>query len=315
MRTSQLIHVAVVAAVVIAAIGCNRTQTEQQTQRAAAEVRTAAARAGDTIADGWLTTRVQAQFFADDQIKARYVDVSTKDGVVTVKGFVESPAARERALQIARSTGGVKQVNDQLLIGQSPKAFEAARQPVATSGTVVTVTPETARPDDAYVTSSIQARYFLDGAVKARHIDVDTHEGVVTLTGQVASENERAQALLLARTTTGVERVEDNLTVDAALDRDANQPSAASAPADGSGQPAVGPPVSTDAAVTDAVKAKFAADPQLKGIDVTVKDGVVLLQGSASPVAKQRALTAARQTEGAVQVVDRIAVTKATSRK
>ena len=72
--------------------------------------------------------------------------------------------------------------------------------------------------DDASVTSRIQARYFLDQAIKGRRIDVDTRDGIVTLRGDVASDNERAQALLLARTTPGVERVEDALMVNMAID-------------------------------------------------------------------------------------------------
>ena len=36
------------------------------------------ARAGDRLADGWLTAKVQAKFFADDDIKARYIDVATR---------------------------------------------------------------------------------------------------------------------------------------------------------------------------------------------------------------------------------------------
>src|SRR5215216_7147443 len=106
MRTAQLIHVTAAFALA-GAIGCNRAETQEQTQRAAAEVKTgvttAAARAGETLQDGWLTTRIQAQYFADNQVKARYINVKTEDGVVTIKGFVETPAARERALQIARS--------------------------------------------------------------------------------------------------------------------------------------------------------------------------------------------------------------------
>ena len=57
----------------------------------------------------------------------------------------------------------------------------------------------------------------LDPTIKGRNISVELTAGVVTLRGQVASEDERAQALMLARSTPGVQRVEDYLTVDAAL--------------------------------------------------------------------------------------------------
>jgi hyperosmotically inducible protein len=308
MRTPQLITVALAAAAIATASACSRAQTQQQTQRAAAEVKGAAARAGEALQDGWLTTRIQAQYFADNQVKARYVDVSTRDRVVTIKGYVDSPAARERALQIARATDGVRQVNDQLLIGQSPAAFAAESQPVATSGPA-TAGSGTAHPDDARVTASIQARFFLDSAVKPRQIDVATHDGVVTLKGTVASEDERAQALLLARTTEGVQRVEDDLTVDASLDREtASADDRAATPAGTSG---VTPPRADDDALMNAVKATLAGDPAARSLDVSARDGVVMLQGQVASVqAKQRALAAARAADGVTQVVDRIRVAK-----
>lgn len=302
MRTAQLIHPAVAIAL-MATIGCNRAETHEKTEQAAAEVRTVAARAGDKLADGWLTTRIQAQYFADDQVKGRYIDVSTHDKVVTVKGYVDSPAARERALQIARSTNGVRQVDDQLLIGQSPKAFAAAQsettQPVATSGETQPTSP-TAPLDDAQMTNSIQAKYFLDPTVKGRRVEVDTRNGVVTLSGEVASEAERAQALLLARSTQGVLRVEDHLTVNAG----AEQTAAASE----SAQPKLTVPAD-DATVATSVKTQFAEDPQLKAIDVSVQEGVAQLQGTvASTAARQKAVDVARNTEGVTQVVDRLRI-------
>jgi osmotically-inducible protein OsmY len=86
---------------------------------------------------------------------------------------------------------------------------------VATTG-VAPVAPLPA-PDDSTVVSLVQARYYLDPTLKTRQIDVTSANGVVTLKGQVASEGERAQALSLARSTQGVQRVEDALTVEAGI--------------------------------------------------------------------------------------------------
>lgn len=174
----------------------------------------------------------------------------------------------------------------------------AGESAVATSGTL----PEDGVFDDASVTSRIQAKFFLDAAVKARHIDVDTQGGVVTLRGDVASDNERAQALLLARTTEGVERVEDALTVNAAVDAPATDLPLADAPA---------PSRADDEALTSRVQSRFGEAGSLRTatITVTAKDGVVLLDGIVpTAAAKQRAIDAARGTEGVVQVIDRIRV-------
>jgi osmotically-inducible protein OsmY len=51
----------------------------------------------------------------------------------------------------------------------------------------------------------------LDDLVKARTIDVDTTDSVVTLTGTVESNQERERAVRLARETAGVTRVVDKL--------------------------------------------------------------------------------------------------------
>src|SRR5687768_7561687 len=137
MKTPQLFSGALILALG-AAVACNRTETNEQARSAAGEVRTAAARAGETIADGWLTTKIQAQYFADEDIKARYINVSAHDRVVTLSGYVESDATRQQAVQIARNTDGVRDVTDKLLIGRAPSDEFPARAPepapVATGG-------------------------------------------------------------------------------------------------------------------------------------------------------------------------------------
>jgi hyperosmotically inducible protein len=50
----------------------------------------------------------------DDSVRARTIDVSTTDGVVTLAGTVRSAAEHDRAVRLARETNGVKQVVDRL---------------------------------------------------------------------------------------------------------------------------------------------------------------------------------------------------------
>ncbi len=63
------------------------------------------------------------------------------------------------------------------------------------------------------LTAKIKAKMALDDTVKALSIDVDTNGSVVTLTGSVHSEAERAKAVQLARDTEGVTTVNDKLVV------------------------------------------------------------------------------------------------------
>ena len=66
---------------------------------------------------------------------------------------------------------------------------------------------------DGALTSKIKAKMALDDTVKALKVDVDTENGVVTLTGTIYSEAERERALALARETDGVSQVVDRLQI------------------------------------------------------------------------------------------------------
>ena len=66
---------------------------------------------------------------------------------------------------------------------------------------------------DAALTAKIKSKMALDDHVKARAIDVDTSGSVATLSGVVASADERRRALQLARDTEGITRVVDKLEI------------------------------------------------------------------------------------------------------
>ena len=298
-----------VFALALAASGCHRQASQadvkQAASDAAAKIKVESAQARDQLADVWLSTKIHSKFVGDRDIDASDIGVSTKEGVVTLKGRVLNEPMRQLAVAIAKDTDGVKQVVNQLdveIAGPvAPLRAENSGTPgaVATTGTASSTT---AAPDDARITSGIQSKYFISERLKGRHVNVSSHGGIVTLNGEVGDDNERAEALLLARTTEGVTRVEDSLTVTA--------PKAEAAVA----SPATAPTADTDNALGSRVKSQLSSDAQVKGaaIDVTAKNGVVLLQGTVpSRTARQRALTVARGTDGVTQVVDRLKVGKA----
>jgi osmotically-inducible protein OsmY len=314
MKTLQLVCSAAAVVAVTAGAACNRSDTNDRAQQAANQVREVAARAGDELADAWTTSQIQAKYFADRDIKARYIDVSTRDQVVTLEGYVQNDEVRQRAVQMAKGTSRVREVQDRLLIGQAPqnasKGEPSPSEPVATSGAANAVNTAAARIDDGRITTTIQAKYFLDSTVKGRRIDVDTRGGVVTLRGDVASDAERAQALRLARETDGVQRVEDMLAVNAALDRGDNATDSRAS------HESVGTRID-DSIIVTKLRAKFLADAQMKGasIEVAADNGVVTLEGPiANAAAHDRALALTRETDGVVQVVDRLSVQTASDR-
>jgi osmotically-inducible protein OsmY len=59
---------------------------------------------------------VQSQFFLDSDIKGSDINVDTRDGVVTLKGSVETDAEKQMAETIARETEGVTRVVNDLSV-------------------------------------------------------------------------------------------------------------------------------------------------------------------------------------------------------
>lgn len=284
MHTPHLLIPAMV--VLLLGAACNRAD-DVDTRAVREQAREAAVETGDRLADAWLATKIQAQYFADEDIRAREISVTADDGVVTLRGRVPDENAHMQAVQTARNTDGVLRLNDELTVGPVPAPETAGA--VATAGAVI---------DDARVTGTIQSKFFLDDEVKGRRIDVDTRGGVVTLRGEVADESERARALTLARATDGVSRVEDSLTINSSLDAEAPDPASPGERLD-------------DATITTKIQAKFFLDRDVKGgsVEVSTRDGVVLLEGTVpSAAGRDRALAIARETDGVLQVVDRVRV-------
>lgn len=113
---------------------------------------------------------------------------SARDTIGTTGGEVRS-GAREAA-QDAREAGA--EIRE-----RTGNAADATRRAVT----------------DGALTSKIKAKMALDDTVRALQIDVDTSNGVVTLTGTIRSEAERQRALALARETDGVSQVVDRLAI------------------------------------------------------------------------------------------------------
>lgn len=170
--------------------------------------------------DAGITTAVKTRLAADDMVKAYEIDVDTRDRVVTLTGEVETPVARDQALRLARETDGVRSVVDQLRIGETAAtAGIAGREGDVEAGAGRTAGEAADRAGagvtDAALTSAVKAKLLADPAVAGLRIDVDTTNGVVTLTGDVAASAEADEAIRIARTTEGVRDVVNRLRVTA----------------------------------------------------------------------------------------------------
>ena len=203
-----------------------------------------AAAAACSASDPGITTAVKTKLAADDQVKAYQIDVDTDDGVVTLSGAVQTQAAKDRAVQLARETDGVARVEDRLTVdpmmtldnqagrvgdqagdraqgtagSAADKAGDAAEKigdAAKATGAAAAAAAKDAAPvvADAGITAAVKSRLLADPDVAGLRIDVDTKAKVVTLTGNVKTSAQIAEAEKIAKDTPGVVRVVNNLKV------------------------------------------------------------------------------------------------------
>lgn len=147
---------------------------------------------GTQVDDAIITTKIKTKLIEDPITKARKIDVDTVNGVVTLTGLVDSEEEIQRAVAIAQSVPGVKRVVNNLRVGKRGiKSYLS----------------------DKEITAKIKAKFIADPEIKAFSIDVDTVNGVVTLTGIVDREEQKRRAVEIARGVEGVKEVIVNIQI------------------------------------------------------------------------------------------------------
>lgn len=69
---------------------------------------------GKAADDSVLTTKVKAALIAEPKTKAGQINVTTKDGVVQLSGFVDSEQEKAKATEVANSIAGVRKVQNEI---------------------------------------------------------------------------------------------------------------------------------------------------------------------------------------------------------
>lgn len=63
-----------------------------------------------------ITTKIEGKYVADSVVSVFNIGVRTYEGTVTLTGTVGSYVARDQAVILAKSTSGVKVVNNQIVV-------------------------------------------------------------------------------------------------------------------------------------------------------------------------------------------------------
>lgn len=162
--------------------------------------------------DAAVRERVLERLAASRSLQGSELWVFAHDGRVTLRGLVADEAAKQRAIEIARRTPGVRNVTSELR--SDPGVAEWMRLQVrddvlareVAERLIARAFPE-ARLEEDWLFG-----WEVDGA--GFSIDVDADMGTVTLSGFVPSAVDEERAIRIARLTPGVRSVRSVLTRD-----------------------------------------------------------------------------------------------------
>lgn len=160
----------------LAVAGCSSSMVPKATQHA----------------DSGITSVIEASLQANDKVKAKQVEVQTREGVVFLTGVVDTEEARREAGRVAWRTEGVDGVENDLTVGER------------TVGSWI---------DDVTISSKVKSKLIASSEIKSGDIDVSSSQGVVTLIGRVNSKVMKSDAERIARGTQGVKDVVNELNV------------------------------------------------------------------------------------------------------
>ena len=100
MSISLKLPVALALAMTATISGCAETRTHEAT--------------GQYVDDSVITGKVKAAIAGEPSLKVAEINVETFKGVVQLSGFVSSQAAESKAIEVARTVGGVKSVKNDM---------------------------------------------------------------------------------------------------------------------------------------------------------------------------------------------------------
>jgi len=152
----------------------------------------------DDAMDAWIDGKVEATLLFNGNLNSFEIDTKVNMGVVTLSGTVDTQVDRKLAGELAKDIDGVREVNNELSVVRE-KLDETDDE---YTGFV-----------DAKIATVIKTRLLSSREVSGTNIDVNVEGLKVTLSGSVASKEERDLALEIAKNADDVQMVTDKLKV------------------------------------------------------------------------------------------------------
>ena len=140
-------------------------------------------------------------------INGLFVGVPVKLGAGGVEKIYEVKLTDEEKAKLHKSADAVKDAAHDARVATEDAAHDAkvkTENAAGKTGDFIT---------DAAITSEVKTKFLAEPGVSGLKINIDTNNGVVTLSGDVKSKAEADKAIAIARQSAGVKRVVNNLRV------------------------------------------------------------------------------------------------------
>lgn len=232
------------------------------------------------LADARLESRIGTTYALNSHLRANDLQVSVANGTATLTGTVEEEVSKDLAAQLATGVDGITNVDNQIQV-------KADYKPTSQTG----VRMYGAQVDDASTSAAVRSKMSWSERSGGHVATVTSVDGMVTLTGNAASEQDKQYLTRLATNTPGVRGVDNQLVIVESTDTDTDSSSITEAISDGW--------------ITTKVKSTFMYSNNVNSSDISVSTdgGVVTLTGSVSSAAERaRAVELAQNIRGVTSV-------------
>ena len=142
---------------------------------------------GDAVDDFAIQTQINDLWFRDNVESFGKLDITVNQGRVLLTGTVQDPDQRLEAVRLAWQPEGVRQVINEIRVGESTGVKGYAK--------------------DAWISARLRTKYTFDRDIFSVNYSVDTVDGIVYLLGIAQSREELNRATEIAKTVSGVQKV------------------------------------------------------------------------------------------------------------
>jgi len=158
-----------------------------------------------TKSDTWLEAQLVTTYALNDSLNPFKLNVSVKKGVANLSGTVDTPVERELAVEIAKGVDGIKEVQDNIKVQPQTQGSQTGSAQSSWYREI----------EDMTITAKVKTKLMWNRYTNGLNIGVSTDDAIVKLNGQVENEATRDLAGQIARNTSGVRKVVNELTLPA----------------------------------------------------------------------------------------------------